>query len=98
MVLYLFGRTAVARPSEKRATTLEDAVAQLKRDPHHPVRLHLDDLDVELHLVVPGEPVTRLGDFMAEGGGWQGEAADEILRILREARKSGGSAEPPRGL
>jgi hypothetical protein len=57
----------------------------------------VNDVDVEVHLV-KGERKQRLGDFMAEGGGWKGESADEILRILREARKAGGTTEPPGGL
>jgi len=88
----------VARPSEKRATTLADAVEQLKSDPACSVRLHVGDVDLELHLVGREAAAKGLGDFMAEGGGWQGESADEILRMLREARKSGGVAEPPEGL
>ena len=70
---------------------------QLKSDPLHAVRMHVNDVDVEVHLV-RGERKPRLGDFMAEGGGWKGEPADEILRILREARKAGGTTEPPDGL
>jgi hypothetical protein len=49
--------------------------------------------------VVKGEErKQRLGDFMAEGGGWKCESADEILRILREARKAEGTTDPPGGL
>jgi hypothetical protein len=88
----------VATPSDKRAATLADAVAQLKSDPARSVRLHVDDVDLELHLVGREHAAKGLGDFMAEGGGWQGESADEILRALRDARKSGGVAEPPEGL
>jgi len=88
----------VATPEKKRLTTLEDAVDQLERDPLHPVRLHINDVDVEVHLVKTEGTAQRFGDFMAEGGGWKGESPDEILRILREARKSGGTAEPPSGL
>jgi hypothetical protein len=88
----------VATPEKKRPTTLDEAVDQLKRDPLHPVRLHVNDVDIEVHLVKPEQGTQRLGDFMAEGGGWKGESPDEILRILREARKSGGTAEPPSGL
>jgi hypothetical protein len=88
----------VARPGEKRAASLADAVAQLKSDPARPVRLHVDDVDVELHLVGGEDAAKALGDFMAEGGGWQGESPDEILRLLKEARKVGGIAEPPEGL
>jgi hypothetical protein len=88
----------VAIPEKKRPTTLEEAVEQLKSDPLHAVRLHVNDVDVEVHLVKGEERKRRLGDFMAEGGGWKGESADEILRILREARKAGGTTEPPGGL
>jgi hypothetical protein len=35
---------------------------------------------------------------MAALGPWQGESTEEIIRILREGRASGGSAEPPEGL
>jgi hypothetical protein len=88
----------VAIPEKKRPTTLEEAVEQLKSDPLHAVRMHVNDVDVEVHLVKGEERKQRLGDFMAEGGGWKGESADEILRILREARKAGGTTEPPGGL
>jgi hypothetical protein len=88
----------VAIPEKKRPTTLEEAVAELKRDPLQAVRLHVNDVDVEVHLVKSEERKRRLGDFMAEGGGWKGESAEEILRILREARDAGGTTEPPRGL
>jgi hypothetical protein len=88
----------VAIPEKKRPTTLEEAVAELKRDPLHAVRLHVNDVDVEVHLVKPEAFKQRLGDFMAEGGGWKGESPEEILRILREARDAGGTTEPPRGL
>jgi len=32
---------------------------------------------------------------MASAGPWQGESEDEILEVLREARRAGGSSEPP---
>jgi hypothetical protein len=89
---------SVAIPQKKRPTTLEEAVAELKRDPLRAVQLHVSDVDVEVHLVNREERKRRLGDFMAEGGGWKGESAEEILRILREARDAGGTTEPPRGL
>jgi hypothetical protein len=40
-------------------------------------------------------PEVGLGDWMAAAGPWQGESEEEILELLREARRSGGSAEPP---
>lgn len=74
--------------------TLEEALEKLKRDPVHPVRAQIEDLQVELRVV--GKPEVPLGDFMAEGGGWKGESPEEILRILREARAAGTSSEPPK--
>jgi hypothetical protein len=88
----------VAIPEKKRPTTLEEAVAELKRDPLQAVRLHVNDVDVEVHLVKPEALKQRLGDFMAAGGGWKGESEKEILRFLREAREAGGTTEPPSGL
>jgi hypothetical protein len=32
---------------------------------------------------------------MAAAGPWQGETEEEILEILRQARRAGGSEEPP---
>jgi hypothetical protein len=88
----------MAISEKKRPTTLEEAVAELMRDPLNAVRLHVNDVDVEVQLVKRGELKRGLGDFMAEGGGWKGESADEILRFLREAREAGGITEPPSSL
>ena len=86
----------MATPQTKIPTTLEEALARLKRDPIHPVRAHVDDLDVELRAV----PFRRregpgLGTRMAALGPWQGESTEEIIRILREGREVGGRAAPP---
>jgi hypothetical protein len=88
----------VAIPEKKRPTTLAEAVAELKRDPLQSVQLRVDDVDIEVHLVKREARARRLGDFMAEGGGWKGESPEEILRILREARDADGTTEPPSGL
>ena len=56
----------MAIPEKKRPTTLEEAVEQLKSDPLQAVRLHVNDVDVEVRLVKGGERKKRLGDFMAE--------------------------------
>ena len=64
-----------------------------KDDPSHQVHAHVDDMDVELRVVSKSE--VQLGDFMAEGGSWKGESAEEILRILCEARAAGTRREPP---
>jgi hypothetical protein len=84
----------MAQSAEHIAQTLEEALAALKHDPSQPVKAHVDDLDVELRVV--GHSKSPLGDFMAEGGGWQGESPEEILQILRQARAAGGSSEPPK--
>jgi hypothetical protein len=87
----------MATPQTQIPKTLEEALAKLKLDPSRPVRAHLDELDVELRAVVP--PSRRrgpgLGTRMAALGPWQGESTEEIIRILREGREAGGSAEPP---
>lgn len=90
------GGSPMATPQTKIPTTLEEALARLKRDPIHPVRAHVDDLDVELRAV----PSRRregpgLGTRMAALGPWQGESTEEIIRILREGRQAGGRAAPP---
>ena len=85
-------------PQTKTPKTLEEALARLKHDPSHPVRAHLDELDVELRAVPPSRRRgTGLGTRMAALGPWQGESPEEIIRILREGREAGGSAEPPEG-
>jgi hypothetical protein len=56
----------------------------------------VDELEVEIRVVEePAHPGGGLGDRMAAAGPWQGETEEEILAILREARRSGGSEEPP---
>ena len=78
--------------------TLEDALAALKRDPMRPVRVHVENMDVELRAVATPEPEMPLGDFLASLGPWEGESTEELLELLREGRRLGGSKEPPKGL
>ena len=86
----------VARPQKHIPASLEDAVAELKRDPRRPVHARVDGLEVEIRVVEKSTaPGAGLGDRMAAAGPWQGETEEEILAILREARRSGGSEEPP---
>jgi hypothetical protein len=73
----------VATPREKRAATLADAVAQLKSDPGRSVRLHVDDVDLELHLVAREDAAKRLGDFMA-GESPDGPARRSILGLCAD--------------
>ena len=73
----------------KQAATLEEAVEELKRDPLHAVRLHVAGVDVELHLVRREERPRRLGDLMAEGGGWKGRIGgrDSLLPARSAQRR-----------
>jgi hypothetical protein len=85
----------VTTPEEKRSTTLDEAVEQLRRDPGHPVRVRVGDLVVEIR-VVSGRALAGvgLGDLMAAAGAWEGETTEELVRILGEGRDRGPRAEP----
>jgi hypothetical protein len=87
----------MATPQTQIPKALEEALAKLRHDPSHPVRAHLDELDVELRVVTVcrEEPAPGLGDRMAAAGPWEGESTEEIIRILREGRDAGGNAETP---
>jgi len=82
----------VARPEKHRPTTVEEAVAALKRDPTHPVRLMLDGIEVELRRspetgIIQGvNDQSNLGDRIAAIGPWQGESTEELIEILRSGR------------
>lgn len=85
----------MATPGKQRQATLDEAVARLQRDPNHPVRARVGELDVEIRVISGGQrDQTGLGDLMAAAGPWEGESTEELIRILREARDAGGSAEP----
>ena len=86
----------MARPEEHMPITLDEALAELKRDPASAVHARVEGMEVELRVVSrPPSPEMRLGDWMASAGPWQGETEDEILKILREGRSAGGNSEPP---
>jgi hypothetical protein len=86
----------VARPEKHIPSSLAEAVAELKRDPHRPVHARVDNLDVEIRVLeTPTHVDLGLGDRMAAAGPWQGETEEEILEILREARRGGSSEDPP---
>ena len=71
---------------------IQNAVAELKRDPSQPVTAEVDGLVVEMRYLRR----ETLGDLFREVGPWEGESREELLQRLREARKLGGSKEMPR--
>ena len=83
------------RPEKLIPSSLEEAVTELKRDPSRPVHARVDGLDVELRVVSSSETHPGVGSRLAAIGPWEGIALDELARILREGRESGGSAAPP---
>jgi len=85
----------MSRPEELILPTLEEAVAELKRDPSHPVHARIDGLDVELRVLPSNETEPGLGTRLAAIGPWEGVGLDDLMRILHDGRESGGSAAPP---
>jgi hypothetical protein len=85
----------MSRPEKLIPPSLEEAVAALKRDPSHPVHARADGLDLELRIIPPNETQPGLGTRLAAIGPWEGVGLDDLMRILREGRESGGSAAPP---
>ena len=75
--------------------SLEEAVAELKRDPSQPVHLRIDGLDVELRVLPSTETHTGVGTRLAAIGPWEGIALEDLERILRDSREAGGSTAPP---
>jgi hypothetical protein len=75
----------VARPEKHIPRSLEEALAELKRDPNQAVHAHVDNLEVEMRVVAKEQ--TASADIFEGVGPWQGETTDELLRILREARE-----------
>ena len=85
----------MSRPEKLIPPSLEEALAELKRDPSHPVHARVDGFDVELRVLPSNESKTGVGSRLAAIGPWDGIALDELAQILREGRESGGSAAPP---
>lgn len=85
----------MSRPKKLIAPSLEEAVAELKRDPSHPVHARVDGLDVELRVLPSNETHPGVGARLAAIGPWEGIEFDELDRILREGREAGDSAPAP---
>src|SRR3954464_14199672 len=57
--------STMSRPEKLIPPSLEEAVAELKRDPSHPVHARVDGLDVELRVVPSNETQPGLGSRLA---------------------------------
>lgn len=71
--------------------TLDEAVAQLKKDPTHPVQAEVDGLTVELRAVENPKRSKSAAELFAELGPWEGETTEELFEFFRKARREGGS-------
>lgn len=72
-------------------TTIEEAVAQLKRDPATVVKLRVDDVTVELRALPDHAPAGTAAEVFARIGPWAGETTEELQRILAERSDTGRS-------
>jgi hypothetical protein len=75
--------------------TLEDVVAQLRREPGHPVRAKVGDLMIEVRAVDGQDSGQSAADALANLGPWAGESTEEIFRVLADARRRGGQRPVP---
>jgi hypothetical protein len=83
------------RGTQVAQVTLEELVAQLKRDPAHLVRARVGDLTIEFRAIDEKGAAQSAADAFAGLGPWAGESTEEILRLLAEARRSGGRRSVP---
>ncbi len=73
--------------------TLDDVVAQLKKNPGHPVRARVGDLTIEVRAIDEQGATRSAAGVFAELGAWSGESSEEILHLLAEAKTSGGQRQ-----
>ena len=85
----------MALPQQKSPMTLDEAVAELRRDPLHSVHARVDGLEVELRVVAADERQSAAEDVLGGAGPWVGESTEEILQVMQEFRRDDGR-EPPR--
>ena len=85
----------MSRPEKLIPSSLEEAVAELKRDPSHPVHARVDGLDVELRVVPSNETSLGVGSRLAAIGPWDGIALEELDRILRGGREAAAAPLAP---
>jgi len=65
----------MSRPEKLIPPSLEEAVAELKRDPSHPVQARVDGLDVELRVVPSNDAHPGVGSRLAAIGPWEASAS-----------------------
>lgn len=75
--------------------TIEQAVAQLKKDPSHPVQAEVDGITVELRAIARAEAGKSAAQLFAELGPWEGETTEEMFEFFRDARRQGGQRNVP---
>ncbi len=68
----------MSRPEKLIPSSLEEAVAELKRDPSHPVHARVDGLDVEVRVLPSNETALGVGSRLAAIGPWEGIALEEL--------------------
>jgi hypothetical protein len=85
----------MALPQKNQPMTLDEAVAELRRDPMHSVHASVDGLEVELRVVSADECPAVAEDALGGAGPWLGETTEELLRVMQEFRRDDGR-EPPR--
>lgn len=73
---------------------IDQALVRLRKNPGHPVRAQFDDIEIEIRVVDKSSRPGRLGERLAALGPWSGETEAEIVSLVSEARRIGGSAEP----
>ncbi len=76
---------------EPASKDIEKALAQLREDPSAPVRARLDGLTVEIRAVDDTVEGRSAADAFDALGAWEGESTEEILQILSERRRQGGT-------
>lgn len=77
------------------AESIDEAVAQLKRDPASPVRTKVGDLTIEMRAVAEPPEGRSAADLFARLKPWAGETTEEMLEILADARRKGGQRSVP---
>ncbi len=66
--------------------TLDEAVAQLERDPEHAVTAKVSGMVVELRF----RGRRTAADIFKEVGPWEGETQQELTDLLKAGRRNGG--------